>query len=113
MVPGPVQAAAVAAWADQAHVDDQRERYRARLARAAEVLRAIGVEVALPAGGFYLWAPAPEGDAWALVRRLATEGGALVSPGEFYGPDGAAFVRVAVVQPDDRLELVAHRLGVA
>jgi len=113
MVPGPVQAAAVAAWADQAHVDDQRERYRARLARAAEVLRAIGVEVALPAGGFYLWAPAPEGDAWALVRRLATEGGALVSPGEFYGPDGTAFVRVAVVQPDDRLELVAHRLGVA
>jgi aspartate/methionine/tyrosine aminotransferase len=46
------------------------------------------------------------------VNRLATEGGALVSPGEFYGPDGAGFVRVAVVQPSDRLELVAQRLGV-
>ena len=32
-----------------------------------------------PSGGFYLWAPAPDGDAWALVRRLADRGGALVS----------------------------------
>ena len=31
-------------------------------------------------------------------------------PGDFYGPAGAGHVRVAVVQPDDRLELVADRL---
>ncbi len=113
MVPGPVQAAAVAAWDDQAHVDAQRERYRHRLARFAAVLAGLGVDAPLPGGGFYLWAPAPDGDAWALVRRLATDGGCLVSPGEFYGPDGAGFVRVAVVQPDDRLDLVARRLGAA
>ena len=106
-----MQAAAVAAWGDQDHVDLQRERYQHRLARFAEILRAMGVEVALPDGAFYLWAAAPEGDAWALVRRLAEQGGALVSPGEFYGPDGSGFIRVAVVQPDDRLELVAQRLG--
>jgi aspartate/methionine/tyrosine aminotransferase len=75
------------------------------------VLGALGVEAPLPGGGFYLWAPAPDGDAWALVRRLAADGGALVAPGEFYGPAGRGFVRVAVVQPDDRLELVARRLG--
>ena len=113
MVPGPVQAAAIAAWADQEHVDEQRAVYLRRLERFAEILAGIGVEAPMPGGGFYLWAPAPGGDAWALVRRLANEGGALVSPGEFYGPDGAGFVRVAVVQPDDRLELVARRLGVA
>ena len=113
MVPGPVQAAAIAAWADQVHVDEQRARYLHRLERFAEILARIGVEAPMPGGGFYLWAPAPDGDAWALVRHLATKGGALVSPGEFYGPDGAGFVRVAVVQPDDRLELVARRLGVA
>jgi aspartate/methionine/tyrosine aminotransferase len=56
---------------------------------------------------------APDGDAWALAHRLAAEGGAIVSPGEFYGPDGAGHVRIAVVQPDDRLELVANRLGAA
>jgi succinyldiaminopimelate transaminase len=113
MVPGPVQAAAIAAWSDQAHVDIQRERYRRRLERMAEILDAIGVDVPMPSGGFYLWAPAPDGDAWALVRQLADEGGALVSPGEFYGADGEGFVRVAVVQPDDRIDLIARRLGAA
>lgn len=112
MVPGPVQAAAVAAWDDQAHVETQRARYRDRLERMRSVLAAIGVDAPMPGGAFYLWAPAPEGDAWGLVDRLARDGGALVSPGEFYGPDGAAHVRVAVVQPTERLDLVARRLGV-
>jgi aspartate/methionine/tyrosine aminotransferase len=35
----------------------------------------------------------------------------LVSPGEFYGPAGAAHVRIALVQPDDRLELLERRLA--
>ncbi len=48
-----------------------------------------------------------------LAERLARDGGTLVSPGEFYGPDGAGFVRVAVVQPDDRIQLVADRLAAA
>ena len=112
MVPGPVQAAAIAAWYDQVHVDEQRERYRQRLERFRSILTALGVATPAPAGAFYLWARAPEDDAWALVRRLAEHGGALVSPGEFYGPAGSPFIRVAVVQPDERLALVARRLGV-
>jgi aspartate/methionine/tyrosine aminotransferase len=54
--------------------------------------------------------PAPGGDAWGLVRRLAAEVGALVSPGEFYGPEGAGHVRVAAVATDDRIALLADRL---
>lgn len=111
MVPGPVQAAAVAAWADDGHVEEQRARYRSRLEAMAAALGAVGIDVAPPAGAFYLWVPAPDGDAWALTRRLATDAGALVSPGDFYGPAGAGHVRVAVVQPDDRIQLVATRLG--
>jgi succinyldiaminopimelate transaminase len=112
MVPGPVQAAAVAAFADDAHVDEQRARYRRRLDLLAGVLEKIGVPCPSPDGAFYLWVPAPGGDAWGLARRLAAEAGAIVSPGEFYGPAGAGFVRVAAVQPDDRLALIATRLGV-
>jgi aspartate/methionine/tyrosine aminotransferase len=66
----------------------------------------------MPAGAFYLWAPAPGGDAWGLARRLAVDGGILVSPGDFYGTTGAGHVRVAAVAPDDRIELAATRLGV-
>jgi aspartate/methionine/tyrosine aminotransferase len=35
----------------------------------------------------------------------------LVSPGEFYGEAGAGHVRIAVVQPDERIDLVARRLA--
>ena len=107
MIPGPVQAAAVAAWADDAHVDTQRAVYRSRLARLGAVLSAFGTGGGLPEGGFYLWARSADGDGWSLARRMAEELGALVSPGEFYGPAGAGFVRVAAVAPDaaiDRLE---------
>jgi succinyldiaminopimelate transaminase len=110
MPPGPVQAAAVVALDDDAHVEVQRDRYRQRLATLASALRAAGIDCDLPAGAFYLWVPAPGGDAWALTRDLATRAGALVSPGEFYGPAGAGHVRIAAVQPDDRLALVATRL---
>ncbi len=110
MVPGPVQAAAVAALSDQDHVEAQRERYRRRLEALRAAFGAIGIEAPLPGGGFYLWVPAPDGDAWALVDRLARVGGAVVSPGEFYGEAGAGYVRVAAVQPDDRIGLVAERL---
>jgi succinyldiaminopimelate transaminase len=113
MVAGPVQSAAVAAWGDDTHVDAQRDRYERRLHRMAEVLGRWGLGVDLPDGSFYLWVAAPDGDAWALTERLADEGGVVVSPGEFYGPAGAGHVRLAMVQPDDAIELVATRLGVA
>jgi succinyldiaminopimelate transaminase len=113
MVPGPVQHAAAVALADDEHVARQASIYRRRLERFAEIIeKAFGIGVALPGGGIYLWIPAPDGDAWGFTERLAREGGALVSPGDFYGPDAAGYVRIAMVQPDDRLELVASRLGV-
>ena len=113
MVPGPVQAGAVAALDDDLHVERQRERYLSRLAFLAGVLTDAGLPVDPPAGGFYLWVPVPDADpdGWALCDRLADTAGLLVSPGELYGERGRGHVRVAVVQPMDRLELVAERLA--
>ena len=125
MVPGPIQAAGVVALDDDAHVVVQRERYRARLERFVEIFAAIGIKAELPAGGFYLWVEVPtsfvtasqrtdaqrvESPDWAFARFLAEFGGALVTPGEFYGPQGCGHVRIAGVQPLERLELVARRL---
>jgi succinyldiaminopimelate transaminase len=113
MVAGPIQAAAAVAFADDTHVDEQRVRYLERLRRLRDILRAgLDLDVVLPDGAFYLWVPAPGGDAWGLTKRLATDAGTLVSPGEFYGPAGSGHVRIAVVQPDDRIELIAQRLNV-
>jgi aspartate/methionine/tyrosine aminotransferase len=112
MVPGPVQRAAAVALADRAHVEVQRRRYEERLKRARAILGALGVDCPLPRGGFYLWAPAPDGDGWGWASWLAEHGGLLVSPGEFYGPAGREHVRLAMVAPVERLDLVARRLGV-
>lgn len=115
MIPGPMQAAGVAALDDDEHVAQQRARYLHRLQRMAEVLGAwAGIDIALPHGGFYLWFPVGESAAaaWEFTERLARAGGALVSPGEFYGVAGERFVRVAVVQPDAAIETLASRLGV-
>ena len=111
MVPGPVQAAAAAALGDDNHVDLQRDRYAERLAFFAEVLRSrVDADVPLPGGGFYLWLGAPGGDAWGFAEQLAADGGVLVTPGDTFGPQGDGFVRVALVQSMERLQLVEQRL---
>ena len=114
MVPGPAQAAGAAALGDDAHVAAQRARYRDRLAFLSEVLEAYGCPTPLPEGGFYLWVPVPGDrwtDAWAMAEALASDGGLLSSPGDLYGEEVASHVRVAVVQPMERLSLVAERLA--
>lgn len=109
MVPGPAQAAAVVALDDDEHVAVQRDRYLGRMQQLADAIADwSGIDVPLPAGGFYLWVPVDDG--WEFAERLATDGGAIVSPGEFYGPEGTGFVRIAAVQPDDRVRVVVERL---
>jgi succinyldiaminopimelate transaminase len=110
MVPGPVQAAATVALGDDRHVDEQRARYRHRLDVVLDALGRCGFAVDPPGGAFYLWVPAPDGDGAALTRWFASAAGLLVTPGATYGPDGAGFVRLALVQPDAAIEQAAERL---
>ena len=113
IVAGPVQAAAAVAWADDAHVAVQRARYLERLELLAHALSQAGCPTPVPAGGFYLWPAVPDrwSDGWAMAEELAKSSGILVSPGDLYGADGAGHVRIAVVQPTERLALVAQRLA--
>ncbi len=112
MVPGPVQEAAAAALDDDDHAAAQADRYRSRLERFAEGLRAWGLSpVDLPAGGLYLWVASPDGDGWNLARALAAKGGAIVAPGSLYGETGAAHVRIAMTAPDEQLDRVLSRLA--
>ena len=113
MPPGPVQHAAMVALADDEHVEAQRERYLRRMRRLCQVLAAVGLPATLPDGAFYLWLEAPGGDAWGAARMLAERAGVVASPGEFYGQASTGYLRVAAVAPDDRIELAAHRVGLA
>ena len=112
MVPGPAQFAGAVALDDDLHVAEQRVRYMSRLELVASSFNDVGYEAQLPEGTFYLWIQIPQGfdDSWAFAGELARRAGLLVSPGDLYGPAGARFVRIAVVQPTDRLELAMNRL---
>ncbi len=111
MVPGPLQAAGVAAFGDDAHVEVQRDRYRSRLSNLASGLRSAGVPVEMPRGGFYLWVASPDGDGWDFAQQLASDSGIVASPGEFYGVAGAGHVRLAVVAPDEEFAVIGDRLA--
>ena len=110
MVPSPVQAAVAVAYDDDEHVVAQRERYLERLTLLSDALQQRGIDAPVPAGTFYLWIKRDGVDGWDLARELAEVSGLLTSPGELYGDAGAGYVRVAVVQPTERLALAAHRL---
>lgn len=112
IMPGPVQAAMTVALRDDAHVSEQRERYRNRRVRLLGALGAAGLEVDGSQAGLYLWARpagAPQ-DCWTTVADFAALG-ILVAPGAFYGRAAAGHVRVALTAPDERVGEAAARLS--
>ncbi|MFP5369262.1 MAG: succinyldiaminopimelate transaminase [Actinomycetes bacterium] len=109
LVPGPVQAAMVAALDDDAHVDEQRERYRARRELLAAAVRATGARIDHSEAGLYLWVTRGE-DCWTTLDWLAGLG-IVAAPGSFYGPAGAEHVRLALTATDERIAAAVDRLA--
>ncbi|MGV0745448.1 succinyldiaminopimelate transaminase [Mycolicibacterium sp. XJ870] len=110
MVPTPVQVAMVAALDDDEHEAVQRDRYARRRDLLLPALRAAGFTVEHSEAGLYLWAT--RGEACRDTLRRLAECGILVAPGEFYGPAGAQFVRVALTATDERIAAAVQRLSV-
>ncbi len=109
MVPTPVQAAMVAAFDDDAHEKEQKERYARRRVALLRAVRDAGFTVDHSDAGLYLWAtrgePCRDTLAWLAQR------GILVAPGEFYGPRGAQYVRIALTATDERIDAAVARLA--
>lgn len=112
MTPAPIQAAAVAALDDDAHVGAQRARYVERREVMIAGLEDFGLVHDGGPAPFYLWLRSDDqvDDGWELAGRFA-EAGTLVAPGSLYGAAGADHVRLALTQPLDQLQLVLSRLA--
>ncbi|MFD0683283.1 succinyldiaminopimelate transaminase [Actinomadura fibrosa] len=108
IVPAPVQAAMAAAFDDDAHVDEQRERYARRRAALRAAFEGHGFRVDHSEASLYLWATRDE-PCWDTVAHLASLG-VLAAPGEFYGQAGARHVRVAFTATDERVAAAVERL---
>ncbi len=108
IMPAPIQAAMAALLGDSEHVEAQRERYLRRRALLRPALEAAGYRVEFSEGSLYLWCTRGE-NCRASIDHLASLG-ILAAPGDFYGPAGEQFVRVALTATDERIAAAAARL---
>jgi succinyldiaminopimelate transaminase len=101
--PNFIQAAATAAWSDDAHVAERRAIFRAKRDRLARFLEDRGYRVYPSEGGIYLWVRIPSPDSAAFFAGLL-EHGIVVSPGESFGPGGEGFFRIALSPTLEQIE---------
>jgi len=104
--PLPLQHAAAAAWADQAHVDGFRDKYKANFEVAKEVL---GIDA--PEATFYIWLKVE--DEIAFTVNLFEKYNLKVIPGSFLGREGEGqgYVRLALVYEADKTREALERIA--
>ena len=98
-----VQAAAAAAWSDDAHVAERRATFSAKRDKLVNFLSEMGYEVSGSQGAIYVWAKVPTSDTQAFFARLL-EHGIVVSPGESFGAGGEGYFRLALVPTLDQID---------
>lgn len=104
-----VQRASIAAWNDEAHVAQARERYaRKRELLASAAVRAGLLDAGEPAG-IFLWLGVPGGDD-ERAHELLLERSLLVVPGSYLGAGGEGYLRVALTGPAERTARAAELL---
>ncbi len=106
-LPLPLQAVAARAWADDAHVTQNRALYAEKYAVADAIFDNLSGYLS-PAAGFFLWLPVEDGEAAAL--KAWRETGVRVLPGAYLSRDteagnpGRGFIRVALVAPTQEVQ---------
>ncbi|MEP7031421.1 MAG: aminotransferase class I/II-fold pyridoxal phosphate-dependent enzyme [Pseudolabrys sp.] len=116
-VPEPMQHVAVAAYNDEAHVEENRKLYSAKFDLADQI---IGDRYGYkrPPGGFFLWLDVSKfGGSESVTKRLWAEAGVRVVPGRYLAREqadgsnpGADYIRVAMVQDSTATAEALHRL---
>src|SRR5947208_2264992 len=116
-VPVPAQEVAIAAYGDEAHVEENRALYRAKFDLADQILgNRYGYQ--RPAGGFFLWLDVSQhGGSEAAAVKLWKQAGLRVVPGNYAArpqPNGfnagEGYIRVAMVQDRETTAEALHRL---
>ncbi|MGZ8336326.1 MAG: LL-diaminopimelate aminotransferase [Allosphingosinicella sp.] len=109
----PIQAAAVAALnGPQDIVEANRRLYRSRRDCLVECFGRAGWEIPPPQASMFAWAPIPEPfrvlGSMEFSKRLLAAGGVAVSPGVGFGEEGEGYVRIALVENEQRIRQAAR-----
>ena len=113
----PVQAASIAAWNDEVHVQENRNKYREKFMLVTPMLKKV-MDVELPDAGFYLWADVRQTGLTdtEFARRLYAEYNVTVLPGSYLARDahginpGQNRIRMALVAEVDEGVEAAQRI---
>ncbi len=115
-VPAHTQLASLPAWNDEAHVVENRRLYREKFARVTPVIAAaLQQDVAIPAGGFYLWLHV--GNDEAFTRELFAQQHVTVLPGRYLaretaaGNPGLGRIRISLVASLEDCDEAARRIA--
>lgn len=108
----PIQMAAVAALTGpQDCVAQTAAAYQRRRDILVDGLTAAGWKVPRPKASMYIWAPVPtKQTSFDFTVDLLEQTGVAVIPGIGFGPYGEGFVRIALVQPEERMRLAVDRI---
>lgn len=111
----PIQAAACAALnGPQDIVESNRQLYKKRRDVMVEAFARAGWDVPAPPASMFAWAPLPPAlaDMGSLEfsKKLLTEAEVAVAPGVGYGEEGEGFVRIAMVENEQRLRQAARNI---
>ena len=110
-----IQSASIAAWNDEAHVEDNRRQYVEKFNRVVEILQDV-LPVTLPDAAFYLWIRTPIADT-DFAQQLYRDYNVTVLPGSYLARSsqginpGENFVRLALVASIDETVEAAHRIA--
>jgi alanine-synthesizing transaminase len=111
----PIQAAACAALnGPQDIVETNRQLYQKRRDVMVEAFGRAGWEIPPPPASMFAWAPLPPALAHMgsleFSKQLLTEAKVAVAPGVGYGEEGEGFVRIAMVENEQRLRQAARNV---
>jgi len=112
-----IQIAAIVALREtEAAVQAQSLIYAGRRDALVSGLRRLGWNVTPPRAGMFVWAQVPE--PWRssmstmdFAMKLLEEGDVAVSPGSGFGPAGEGYLRLALVENEQRLRQAVRHIG--
>jgi alanine-synthesizing transaminase len=113
----PIQIAAIVALRHtEAAVESQSACYQRRRDTLCSGLGRLGWQVHPPRAGMFLWTKIP--DPWAgqmdsirFATLLLQEANVAVSPGAGFGPAGEGFLRLSLVENENRLRQAVRQIG--
>jgi alanine-synthesizing transaminase len=109
----PIQAAACAALnGPQDIIESNRALYRKRRDVLVESFGRAGWDIPVPQASMFAWAPIPprfhDLGSMAFAKQLLTDAHVAVAPGVGFGGKGEGFVRIALVENEQRLRQAAR-----